>query len=185
MPLLVIAGTSGSGKNTIIDRVVEAYPDVWVSTSMTTRDPRPGEVEGKDYYFVSDDEFDRVRDADGFLEWFEVYGHRSGTPRAPVEEQLATGRTVLLWLDVRGALAVKELIPPAVIIFVQAPSREEQRRRLEARGGDTTAYIERRLAEADWEEEQAHRFDRIVTNANLDEAVDEVAGILEDLRGRS
>lgn len=182
MPLLVIAGTSGSGKNTIVDRVVEAYPDVWVSTSMTTRDPRPGEHEGEDYFFVTDEEFDRVRDAGGLLEWFEVYGHRSGTPRAPVEEHLGLGRTVILWVDVKGALAVKELIPTAVTVFVRAPSRDEQRRRLEARG-DADDVIERRLAAAEWEEEQAHRFDHIVTNANLDEAVDEVAGIVESIRG--
>lgn len=184
MPLLVIAGTSGSGKNTIVDRVVEAHPDVWVSTSLTTRAPRPGETEGEDYFFVTDEEFDRVRDAGGLLEWFEVYGHRSGTPRAPVEEQLSLARTVILWLDVKGALAVKELIPTAVTVFVRAPSRDEQRRRLEARG-DTEDVIERRLAAAEWEEQQAHRFDHIVTNANLDEAVDDVAGIVEELRGRS
>lgn len=177
----MIAGTSGSGKNTIVEHLVERDPDLWVSTSLTTRLPRPGEEDGVDYHFVSDEEFDRVRDQDGFLEWFQIYGHRSGTPRAPLERVLEQGRTALLWLDVQGALAVKEEIPEAVLVFVRAPTREEQRRRLEARG-DPADVVERRLAAAEQEESQSHRFDRVVVNDDLGEAVAEVAAILESLR---
>lgn len=180
----MLSGPSGVGKNSIVEAVLQRHPDVWVSVSMTTRRARPGEIDGADYHFVSDEEFDRVRDAGGFLEWFEVYGHRSGTPRRPVEAALAGGRTVLLWLDVQGALSIKEQMPEAVLVFVKAPSREEQRRRLEARGDDLEA-VERRLAAAEREESRAERFDHVVVNDDLERAVDEVAAILEGSRSRS
>ncbi len=181
MALVVITGTSGAGKNSVVDGVLERHPDLWESVSMTTRAPRRGEVPGEDYHFVTDEEFDRVRDAGGFLEWFEVYGHRSGTPRAPLEEALERGDTAVLWLDVQGALAVREQLPEAVLVFVQAPSRAEQRRRLERRG-DSPEVVERRLAEAEWEEAQAPRFDHVVVNDDLDRAVEEVSAIIEASR---
>lgn len=178
---MVIAGTSGAGKSSIVERLRERFPDLWESVSMTTRAPRPGEVEGRDYCFVDDAEFDRVRDAGGFLESFEVYGHRSGTPKTPVFEALARGELVLLWLDVQGALAVKDQIPDAVTVFVRAPSRDEQRRRLEDRG-DSPESIERRLAASAGEEAQAEHFDHVVVNDDLDRAVEETAAILGGLR---
>lgn len=182
MTLIVIAGTSGSGKNTIVSRLLERFPDLFVSLSTTTRARRPGEQEGVDYHFVSDDEFDEMVEAGEFLEWFEVYGHRSGTPRAPLEAALAAGRTALLWLDVQGALRVKEEMPEAVLVFVKAPSRDEQRRRLEGRGDDP-ATIERRLAAAGGEEAQAEQFDHLIVNDDLDLAVAAAATILEGRSG--
>jgi guanylate kinase len=151
--------------------------------SWTTRARRAGERDGVDYRFVTRDEFERLRDAGGFLEWFEVYGDLKGTPRDYVREELAAGRDVMLEIDVQGALAVKRALPEALLVFVRAPSREEQRRRLEARGSETEESIERRLARAEAEERiGAEQFDAVVVNDDLDQAVAEVAAILADRR---
>jgi guanylate kinase len=146
--------------------------------SATTRPRRENEEDGRDYLFLDRDEFERVRDAGGFLEWFDVYGDLKGTPRAPVEERLAASDDVLLEVDVQGALAVREIFPDAVLVFVRAPSRQEQRRRLVARGEDNADAIDRRLARADAEEALADRFDAVVVNDDPDRATDEVAAIL-------
>jgi guanylate kinase len=158
-------------------------PRLWFSVSATTRPRREGEVDGRDYLFLDRGEFEQLRDAGGFLEWFDVYGDLYGTPRAPVEEHLAAGDDVLLEIDVQGALAVRDAHPDAVLVFVRAPSREEQRRRLVARGQDDPDAIERRLAEADAEEALADRFDAVVVNDDPSRAADEVAAILAGQRG--
>jgi guanylate kinase len=180
--LLVIAGPSGAGKGTIVARLKEREPGLRWSVSWTTRAPRPGEVDGVDYHFTTRDEFERLRDADGFLEWFDVYGDLKGTPDAPVREHLAAGHDVLLEVDVKGALAVRRKFPDALLVFVRPPSREEQRARLERRGTDTPEQIERRLAEAAAEELQAGNFDAVVENDDVDRAVGEVAAILAGRR---
>jgi guanylate kinase len=176
--LLVIAGPSGVGKGTIVARLKEREPALSWSVSWTTRAPRAGEVHDVDYHFTTRDEFERLRDADGFLEWFEVYGDLKGTPEAAVSDALAAGRDVLLEVDVNGALAVRRKHPEAVLVFVRPPSREEQRLRLERRGQDTPEQIERRLAAAAAEERQAEQFDFVVENDDVDRAVGEVAAIL-------
>jgi guanylate kinase len=147
--------------------------------SWATRPQRPGEVDGVDYFFRTRDEFEALRDAGGFLEWFDVYGDLKGTPRGPIDEWLRQCEDVLLEIDVQGALKVKEALPEALLVFVKTPSREEQRRRLLGRGHDNPEAIERRLAQAADEERiaEAH-FDAIVVNDDLERAVDEVAGIL-------
>jgi guanylate kinase len=149
---------------------------------MTTRAPRPGEVDGRDYFFVSRDQFVDLRDAGGFLEWFEVYGDLKGTPRSAVEAELAEGHDVLLEVDVQGAMAVKERFPDALLIFVKPPSREVQRERFLDRHRDDPAFdpadLERRLAQADEEEALAEHFDEVVVNDDLERAVEQVAGIL-------
>jgi guanylate kinase len=178
----VIAGPSGVGKGTVVRKLLERDPSIWLSVSATTRPPRAGEVAGVDYQFVTRDEFDALRSRGGLLEHFPVFGHSYGTPRAPVEEHLAAGDDVLLELDVQGALAVKQAHPDAVLVFVKPPSREEQRRRLVARGVDDPAEIERRLAAAETEEAEARSFDAVVVNDDVDTAVAEVAGILEHRR---
>jgi guanylate kinase len=181
--LLVLAGTSGAGKGTIGKLLLAREPALRWSVSWATRPPRPGEVDAVDYHFRSREEFAALRDAGGFLEWFDVYGDLKGTPRGPIEAWLAAGDDVLLEIDVQGALTVKEALPEAVLVFVEAPSREEQRRRLLGRGTDDAAAIERRLAEADAEERvAAERFDHVVVNDDLERAVGEVAGILADRR---
>jgi guanylate kinase len=176
--LLVLAGPSGVGKGTIVGSLREHVPTLWISVSYTTRLPRPGEVDGKDYRFVTRAEFEALRDAGGFLEWFEVFGDLKGTPRGPVEEHLAAGVDVLLEIDVQGALKVREVFPDAVLVFVKPPSPEELRRRLASRGTESPADLERRLAAAAAEEAQAFRFDEVVVNDDLRRVVGEVAGIL-------
>ncbi len=153
---------------------------------MTTRAPRPGEVDGREYHFVTRDEFLRARESGGFLEWFEVYGDLKGTPRAAVERELDAGNDVLLELDVNGAMSVKQQFPDALLIFVKPPSREVQRARFLERHRDDPNFdpadLERRLAEADREEQLADRFDAVVVNDDLDRAVREVAAILAGRR---
>jgi guanylate kinase len=161
-----------------VRKLLQLVPRLWFSVSATTRPGRAGEVDGKDYLFVDRDEFDGIRDGGGFLEWFEVYGDLYGTPRRPVEEHLAAGDDVLLEVDVQGALAVKEADPNSVLVFVKAPSRDEQRRRLLERGQDDAAAVERRLAQAEAEEAAAGRFDAVVVNDDADRAAREVAAIL-------
>ena len=181
--LLVLAGTSGAGKGTIGAQLRARDPGLHWSVSWTTRARRAGEREGVDYHFVSREEFERLRDAGGFLEWFEVYGDLKGTPLQYVTDELAAGHDVMLEIDVQGALAVKAKLPEALLVFVRAPSREEQRRRLEARGSETEESIARRLARADDEERiGAERFDAVVVNDLVERAVEEVAAILNNRR---
>jgi guanylate kinase len=180
--LVVLAGPSGVGKGTIVEALLRRDPDLWKSISYTTRPPRPDEVHGVDYHFVTRDEFEALRDAGGFLEWFEVFQDLKGTPRGPVEDRLAAGDDVLLEIDVQGALKVKQAFPDALLVFVQPPSPEELRRRLVERGTESPEALDLRLAAAAAEEAQAGEFDAVVVNHDLDQAVDEVAGILAGSR---
>jgi guanylate kinase len=176
--LLVVAGPSGVGKGTVVRRLLELEPALWLSVSATTRPPRPGEVDGRDYRFLSRSEFERLRDEGGFLESFDVYGDLKGTPRGPVEEQLAAGRDVLLEVDVQGALAVRDAFPDAVLVFVRPPSRAVQEERLLGRGQDDPDAVERRLAAAADEEALADRFDHVLVNDDAGRAADDLAAIL-------
>ena len=153
--------------------------------SATDRAPRPDEVDGRDYHFVSRDAFEALRDRSGFLEWFEVYGDLKGTPRDPIEEHLAAGDDVLVEVDVQGALAIREQLADAFIVFVKAPSRAEQRQRLLDRGAAADpASLERRLDQTAAEERLADRFDALVVNDNIDRAVDTILELLEARRHR-
>ena len=166
-------------------RLLDREPRLWFSVSANTRAPREGEVDGRDYLFISREQFRALEAAGGFLESFQVYDDLKGTPREPVREHLAAGDDVLLELDVQGALAVREAYPDALLVFVKPPSREVQRERLLARP-DTHAdadALARRLAKADAEEALSARFDAVVVNEDLDQAVGEVAAILEARRG--
>ena len=184
--LVVLAGTSGAGKGTIGRRMRDLYPALRWSVSWTTRPPRPGEVEGVDYHFVSRAEFERLRDSDGFLESFEVYGDLKGTPRQFVVDALASGHDVLLELDVYGALAARKALPEALLVFVRAPSSVEQRRRIEERGADGPEAVERRLARAEAEEAIAdEQFDAVIVNDDVGRAVSELAAIVEERRSGS
>jgi len=175
----VIAGPSGVGKGTIVRRLLERNPSAWLSISATTRAPRPGEEHGREYWFLTPDEFDRLVEEGGFLEAFEVFDARYGTPRAPVEERLAAGEVVIAEVDVKGALAIKGAFPDAALIFIAPPSREVLRQRLldRDRSADAEA-LERRLAEADAEEALADRFDATVVNDDLERAVAEIERFL-------
>ena len=176
--LLVIAGPSGVGKGTVVKKLIERDPSLWLSVSATTRLPRPGEADGVDYLFIDKPEFEALRDADGFLEGFQVYGDLKGTPRGPVEQHLAAGEDVLLEIDVQGALAVKRQFPEAVLVFLRPPSPEELRRRLLSRPSAASEDIDARLAAAAADEAQAGAFDEVVVNDDVGTAVDRLAGIL-------
>jgi guanylate kinase len=168
------------GKGTVVHALLARRPDLFFSVSVTTRAPRPGEVDGVHYRFVSDDRFDAMVAAGGLLEWAQLYGgHRSGTPAAAVEAALASGRDVLLEVDVQGAASVRERVPEAILIFLQPPSEAELARRLRSRGTESEADLERRLAEARREMGEAGRFDHIVVNDQVERAVDEVLAIIE------
>lgn len=193
--LLVVAGPSGTGKGSVIRRLRADDPGLWFSVSATDRGPRPGEVDGADYLFVSTEDFERMRDAGDFLEWFEVFGDLKGTPRGPIEEHLAAGDDVVVEVDVKGALAIRDAFPAAFLVFVKPPSREVQRDRLHARAQEEADrsgtridpdVLGRRLAEADAEEALADQFDAVVVNDDLDRAVAELIALLEARReGRS
>ena len=178
----MISGPSGVGKGTVVRRILERRPDVVFSVSYTTRSPRPGEVDGVHYRFVSDETFDAVIAADGFLEWAEIFGHRSGTPAAEVAEARAAGRDVLLEVDVQGARSVRQRVPDSVLVYLQPPSEDELGRRLRTRGTESGQALERRLAETRRELAEAERFDHVVVNDDVEEAVEEVLAIIGPTR---
>ena len=149
------------------------------SVSATTRAPRAGEVDGRDYHFISPEAFDNLITADAFLEWANVYDHQYGTLGRPIDLARAEGRSVLMELDVQGALAVKARIPDAVLVFLVPRDEAQLEERLRARGTEDEATLQRRLAAAREEMAQADRFDHVVENDVLDRAVDQVAAILE------
>jgi guanylate kinase len=148
--------------------------------SATTRAPRPGEVDGVDYRFVSDAAFDALVAADDLLEWADIFGHhRSGTPAGPVEAARAAGHDVILEIDVQGARQVHDRVPDAVLIFLAPPSLEELQRRLRARGTEDEAQLERRLATARDELARTREFDHVVVNDEVNAAAERIARILE------
>lgn len=158
--------------------VRERVPASFLSVSVTTREPRPGERDGSDYRFVSDDVFNRMIEAAELLEWEEIFGHRSGTPAAPVRAALEAGTDVLLELDVKGARHVREAMPQATLILLEPPTMHELERRLRSRGTETEEGLARRLRKADWELAQREAFDFVVVNDEADRAADKVAAII-------
>lgn len=179
----MIAGPSGVGKGSIVERLLAGDPGrLALSVSATTRAPRVGEVDGVHYRFVSEVDFDAMIAGGELLEWAEVVGHRSGTPRRPVEEQLARGRDVVLEIDVQGARQVRELVPDAVLIFVAPPSLAELERRLRDRGTESEERIALRLATASAELQERDRFDHVVVNDDLGTASSQVAAIIDASR---
>lgn len=182
--LFVLSAPSGSGKSTVKDRVLDRLPELVYSVSYTTRRPRPGEVDGRDYNFVSEEEFKEMRDSGLLLEWAEVFGRFYGTGRPWVEAKLEAGLHVLLDIDVVGAASVRRLSPEAVLIFMAPPSLAELRRRLVGRRTETDEELGRRLSEARREIEHRSIFDFLVINDDLDRAVEEMAAIITEGRGR-
>lgn len=176
----MISGPSGVGKGTVVRALLARRPDLFFSVSLTTRRPRPGEVDGVHYRYVSDQEFDAAVSAGELMEWARLYGgHRSGTPTSSVLEALAEGRDVLLEVDVQGAASVRERVPNAVLVFLQPPSEAELARRLRARGTESDSQLERRLQEARREMEEVGRFDHVVVNDEVERAAEEVLAIID------
>ena len=177
-PLVVLAGPSGVGKSTVVDRVVELDPQVWVSVSVTTRTPRAGEVDGVDYTFVTGERFDQLVAAGQLLEWAEFAGNRYGTPREPVEVRRSAGVPVLLEIELQGARQVRATVPDATLVFLAPPSWEELVRRLTGRGTESPEVVERRLRTARVELAAEGEFDRTVVNSEVDSAAHAVLEIL-------
>ncbi|NTW27780.1 MAG: guanylate kinase [Coriobacteriia bacterium] len=178
--LFIISGPSGAGKGTLVKELRGRIADLWVSVSMTTRSPRPGEVEGREYSFVSEDAFDRLRAQDGLLEWAEVHGNHYGTPKALVDSKIAEGRQVVLEIDPQGAFQVKTLMPESVLVFVMPPSFDELQRRLVGRGSETESQIAARLATARRELELVGKYDHVVINDDLLRATGELERIIDE-----
>ena len=176
--LYVVSGPSGVGKGTLVSQVLPRLPRCVLSISATTRAPRPGEVDGVSYHFKSDEEFDRLIADDGLLEWATFSGHRYGTPKQAVLDELENGHDVLLEIDVQGALAVRIAFPEAVLIFIAPPSVEELARRLRGRGTESEAAIENRLATAALELSHQMDYDAVFVNDDLARCADELVAFM-------
>jgi guanylate kinase len=180
-PVFVLTGTSGEGKSTLAKMLVERVPGLSLAVSATTRPRRPEEEHGRDYWFLSDDEFDRKLEENDFVEWVELpwgEGYRSGTLWSELDRIVAEGRSPVLEIETGGALAVRERIPAAVTIFVTAPSREERERRLRRRATESEGEIDERLDIAEQQLELAPEFDFTVVNDDRERAVTELEGIV-------
>ena len=170
MRLTVLSGPSGVGKSTVVAELRRRSPEVWISVSVTTRRPRPGEVNGREYHFVDDREFDRMVVAGELLEWAEFAGNKYGTPREPVEHRLERGLPTLLELDLAGARQVREVMKDdALLVFLKPPSWEELVRRLTRRGTEPPDVVERRLAVAREELAAADEFDVMLVNTSVED----------------
>ncbi|MCD8316524.1 MAG: guanylate kinase [Eggerthellaceae bacterium] len=172
--LFVISGPSGVGKGTIVQKIVDRNPGIWVSRSSTTRGMRPGDVDGHTYDFLDRDTFLRRADNGEFLEWAEYGGNLYGTPRALVEEHLASGDDVILEIEVQGAALIKEQMPEAVLVFIEPPSMDELERRLRKRNTDADEVIKRRMETAKAELARKGEYEKLIVNDELDQAVDEL-----------
>ena len=179
--LIVVSGPSGAGKSTLIKASLEAVPELAYSVSATTRDPRPGEVDGKDYIFLTREEFERWIEEDRFLEWAEYSGNLYGTPEQKVEDLLNEGRSVILEIELQGARQVRMKRPDAVMVFVRAPSLEETRRRLTGRATETEEALKTRLATAVDEVAARDEFDYEVVNEDREQARKDMIEIMESI----
>jgi guanylate kinase len=182
--LFVLSAPSGTGKSTVESLLLARRPELVYSVSFTTRSPRPGEVNGQNYHFVTEDRFREMIEAGDFLEWAEVFGRFYGTGRSWVADHLRAGRSVLADLDVQGGASVRALMPEAVLIFMVPPSAGELRRRLSDRRTETASELDRRLAEVRVEIERSLIYDFLLINDRLEEAVDGLEEIIFHGRGR-
>jgi len=178
--LLVLAGPTAVGKGTVAAEVRRSHPEVWISVSATTRAPRPGEENGVHYWFVSDEEFDRMVADGDLLEWAVVHkAARYGTPRQPVDLALASGRPAMLEIDLQGARQVRESMPEALFVFLKPPSWDELVRRLVGRGTETEEERERRLVTAREELAAEAEFDVTIVNREVHAAAEELVALME------
>lgn len=180
--LYVVAAPSGAGKSSLVKALMELDSRVEHSVSHTTRSPRGQEFHGREYFFVSDAEFDAMVQAHAFLEWAHVHGNRYGTSKATIEERIAKGVDVILEIDFQGAIQIKKIFSNAVLIFILPPSWDELRSRLLRRGEDSPEVVEIRLQNAAEEMAQAHEFDFVIINQLFDKAVFDLKAIVHAQR---
>jgi guanylate kinase len=183
--LVVVSGFSGAGKGTVMKRLMEKYDDYALSVSATTRKPRPGEEDGREYFFRTRDEFEKLIEEDALLEYAQYVENYYGTPRSYVEEQLQAGRNVILEIEIQGAMKIKEKIPEALLVFVTPPTVEELERRLTGRGTETAQVIADRLARAGEEAEGMGQYDYILVNDTVEECVDHLHQIIVSEHSRA
>ena len=176
--MIVISGPSGAGKGTLKNEYMKNHSDAVFSVSMTTRAPRPGEVDGKDYFFVTKDAFEAVRESNGLLEWAEVHGAFYGTPRQLALNTLANNQDVVLDIDVQGALQVKEAYPDALMIFIAPPNLKVLEERLRTRGTESEEKIQRRLANALGELSLMDKYDYVIVNTTVEEAYERLNAVI-------
>ncbi len=177
--LMIVSGPSGVGKGTIVKTIISRREDVVESVSCTTRPPRAGEIDGKHYFFISREEFERRIRENGFLEYDEHFGNIYGTPRSFVEKTLES-KSIILEIDVEGGLEVKKHYPECVLVMVVPPSIEELKRRLRGRESESEAQIENRLSRMEYEYSKKHLYDYIIVNDDLETAIKEVENIIDN-----
>lgn len=182
--LVVVSGFSGAGKGTVMKRLLEEYDTYALSISMTTRKPRPGEQDGREYFFVDTETFEQKIREQKVIEYAKYCDHYYGTPREYVEEQLAKGKDVILEIEIQGALKVKELFPDAVLLFIMPPSAGELYNRLVGRGTETEDVIRKRMQRAGEEARDMDQYDYIVINDDLDTCVRQLHGIVSSVHGQ-
>jgi guanylate kinase len=177
--LVVLSGPSGVGKSSVIQAALKEMPQTWLSVSATTRQPRPGEVDGVNYFYVTNEAFDQMISDGNLLEWAEFAGNRYGTPRAPVEDKLAQNVPVLLEIELQGAKQVRKSMPDAVLVFLTPPSWTDLESRLEGRGTENPEQVAIRLAVAQHELDSADFFDYSITNDEVARAAAELVSFLK------
>ncbi len=177
--LIIITGPSGVGKGTVVKEILDRNKEIWLSISATTRNPRIGEKDGENYYFISDDRFKDMIDKKEFLEWAQFAGNYYGTPLSTVNEKIEKGFIVLLEIEVEGAKQIKEKFPEALSIFLLPPSKAELEKRIRNRGTEKEEAINRRLARANYEIASSDKFDFVLTNHDVDETVKGVFKIIK------
>ena len=177
--LIIITGPSGVGKGTVVKELLDRNKDIWLSISATTRNPRIGEKDGENYYFISDEKFKDMIDKKEFLEWAQFAGNYYGTPLSTVNEKIEKGFIVLLEIEVEGAKQIKEKFPEALSIFLLPPSKAELEKRIRNRGTEKEEAIDRRLSRADYEIASSDQFDFVLTNHDVDETVKGVFKIIK------